>query len=343
MGGQLEERLRKVNYNVAPDNQYRDSVSWGRAALDWKLGSSWSAKTQMYYYRADRAWKNFPEPRANAGTNPLTVSIREVEALSYDNSQPGFRQAFNTAGKLASFGYRFAIGGELNQSDFESPRFQAGPTNITVDAFQPGERSFNAFVGNPDRLRAAKVTTAALFTEASLDLTSTVRAFAGYRFDDLRVRTRFENPTGGLQTAARDYTANNVRFGVTYAFHPTSTVYAAYATGKEPVDNSAFAFISPADLRNTKLTRARQFQVGSKHQFASGRAELTTALYDIKRNDVLTVDPNLGGGTRFQIGEQKSYGFEIAGAVRPTNYLSFSATSRSSMPNTVTTFRRQPD
>jgi iron complex outermembrane receptor protein len=231
VAGSLERGLRKVNYNVAPDNEYYDAALWTRAALDYRLGGAWTARTQLYYYSADRSWKNFAAPRANAGTNPLTVTIREVEDLIYDAKQPGLRHEMNNRGTLGTLPYRLAVGLDLNRSDFESPRFQAGPTTINEDAFNPGERNFGAFAGPRNRLRAAEVDTQALFLEGALDLTSALRLIGGYRHDRLKVRTWFQQPGAAIQDGANDYSSNNYRLGLTYALAPHTTLYGAVATG----------------------------------------------------------------------------------------------------------------
>lgn len=322
VSGTIDRGLRRVNYNIAPDNRYADDVFWTRAALDYPLWGGWTGRTQVYYYKANRDWRNFAAPRANAGTSPLNVTIREVEDLLYDASQPGVRQEVANNGRLWARPYRFVLGVEYNRSDFHSPRFQAGPTNIVVDAFDPGSRSFAAFAGPRNRLRAADVDTLAAFVEASYDMSSRLRLFGAYRHDDLKVRTRFQQPGAAEQRGARDYRADSARIGATYALSGATTLYGAMATGSEPVDNSGFAFISPADLSRTELTRATQYEVGTKHQFAGGRAEVTAAVYDITRERVLTADPANPSGARFQVGEQKSQGLELAGAWRPTRAVS---------------------
>jgi iron complex outermembrane recepter protein len=328
VNGAIDSRLTRVNYNVAPDNQYLDSVWWARAAVDYKPFSGWDARTQVYYYRADRNWRNFAAPRFNTAIGagaPFvpSVTVREVEDLIYDNSQPGLRHEMSTQGRAFALPYRFVAGFDYSLSSFNSPRFQAGPTNaIAVDPFNPGSRSFSAFAGPRDRLRAADVDTTAVFTEASVDLTPALRAFGGYRFDNLRVRTRFQNPGAPVQEGARDYALNNYRFGLTYTLTPSTTIYGAASTGNEPVDNSGFAFISPADLRQTAPTSATQFELGSKHQFLGGRAELTTAIYQITRKNAFSADPANPGGPRQLVGEQSSQGIEIAGAWRLTRTFS---------------------
>ncbi|MBY0439792.1 MAG: TonB-dependent receptor [Burkholderiales bacterium] len=321
VNGRIDPALRRANYNISPDNQYLDSVWWTRAALDYGLGG-WQARTQVYLYRADRNWKNFAAPRYNTATGPgapfaPSVTVREVEDLVYDNDQLGLRHEMRTEGSVRAMRYRFVAGLDLSRSSFESPRFQAGPTNaIAVDPLNPGSRSFAAFAGPRDRLRAADIDTTALYTEASLDLTQRLRAFGGYRFDSLEVRTRFQNPGGAVQQGARDYSLNNYRLGLSFAATPGTTVYGAASTGNEPVDNSGFAFIAPADLQQTSPTSATQFELGTKHQFAGGRAEVTTAVYQVTRKNALSADPQNPGGPRLLVGEQSAQGVEVAGAWR---------------------------
>lgn len=326
VNGGLDQRLRAVNYNIAPDNQYDDKVTWLRALAEYQIVPRLTAKTSLYYYGADRDWKNFAAPRFNAAAVPQTVTIREVEDLMYDAKTAGLRHEMLYSGKLGALPARLLAGYDYQRSDFDSPRFQAGPTTINVDPFNPGSRSFAAFTGPLNRSRASDTRSHALFIEGALDVTATLRASLAWRHENIDVTTRFKQPANATPVVTeRRFSANSWRAALNYALGQANTIYVSHTTGSEPIDGSAFAFISPADLLATDLTSARQWEIGSKHVLAGGRFELTTALYDIVRKHIFTADPNSPGSARQQIGEQSSKGMELAFAWRPVAAWTLSA------------------
>lgn len=326
VNGQLDSRLRRVNYNVAPDNQYDDKVTWLRSVAEYRFTQQFSGKTSVYRYSADRNWKNFAAPRFNAAAVPQTVTIREVEDLIYDAQTSGLRQEFLLNSAIAGMPIRVNAGFDYQNNDFNSPRFQAGPTTINVDPFNPAPQVFANFTGPLNRLRASDTRNQALFAEASLDLNAAVRAHAGYRHDIIDVTTLFRQPADAVATRTeRVFHANNWRAGLTYALNRSNILYLSHSSGVEPVDGSAFAFISPADLRVVDLTSARQWELGSKHMINGGRLEATTAIYDIVRKDVFTADPSNPAGARQQIGQQSSTGLELSLSWRPLPALTLGA------------------
>src|SRR5690606_10544330 len=63
-----------------------------------------------------------------------------------------------------------------------------------------------------------------------------------------------------------------------------------------------------------KLTDARQVEAGVKQMLAGGRAEWTAALYRIKKDDIITRDPD-NPALSIQGGSQTSQGAEVSASV----------------------------
>jgi iron complex outermembrane receptor protein len=75
-----------------------------------------------------------------------------------------------------------------------------------------------------------------------------------------------------------------------------------------------------ASQADFSLQKGRQYEVGSKASFWDKKAELTIAVFDIEKNDLLTnIDVPGIGRVPSQIGAQISQGTEIALELTPTN------------------------
>ena len=70
--------------------------------------------------------------------------------------------------------------------------------------------------------------------------------------------------------------------------------------------------------------QGRQYEIGLKAQFLEGRGEATLAAYYIVKKDLLTTDPTNPDNT-IQIGQQSSYGVEVAIGLTPIPQLAINA------------------
>jgi iron complex outermembrane receptor protein len=101
---------------------------------------------------------------------------------------------------------------------------------------------------------------------------------------------------------------------------PGLTSYVSFTTGKAPVGDNVLLVNAG---QNFQLSDARQFEAGLKYASASGRADVTAAVYDIRRTNLLTQINSSGDVAN--VGSQKSQGVELALNLRPVQNWSISS------------------
>jgi iron complex outermembrane receptor protein len=159
------------------------------------------------------------------------------------------------------------------------------------------------------------------FFEDVFSATERLKIVLAGRFDSLDLDRR--NLLDGVPQASgfeRRFEGINWRLGLVQTLGSGFTGYASYSTGEAPVGNNIFLVNSGEDF---KLSTARQFETGLKYSRQDGRADLTAALYDIQRKNLLTQINNLGDVSN--VGSQNSRGFELSGNVAPTGNWNLSA------------------
>ena len=153
----------------------------------------------------------------------------------------------------------------------------------------------------------------ALFFEDILNLTTNFKVVTGSRFDHIALtRENFDEfgvfyPPSSFR---KDYVPLTYRVGFVYDLNEYATPYLSYTTGQDPVGENLFTIDSN---QNFPLGHSRQIETGVKVSGPNKRADLTVALYDIRRNNVLqAISPVVA----VPIGSESSRGVEASGDVR---------------------------
>lgn len=308
IGGQLAPDLARKNYNQAPDNRYDDKVLWLRGGLQARIRSV-DYKGQVYSYQADRDWKNL---YAFSSTNvPGRIQPRAVENLAYDHRMWGTRHEA-TWGQLAGRS-RTTVGFEYQSTDFNSPRSTSG-NRPDFDPQNPQPVSFSAFELPRVDSRRADVQQKSLFAENQFAILPSLKLVSGVRYNDLDATIR--RPDVNL-SFDKDFKYTDWRIGGVWNVLPRQTVYATYTTGREPVES---LFIYDPSQSQFDLTRYQLAEIGTKNTIADGKAEITTAVYDLSRRNIPAADP-VTPGAFAQVGKQSTQGIELGAAYRPISTL----------------------
>jgi len=122
----------------------------------------------------------------------------------------------------------------------------------------------------------------------------------GGRKDQVRQITN--DPLNGTYTDKRDNKFSG-RAGLTYLFDNGVAPYISYA--------ESFLPTAGLDANNNpfKPTSGKQVEVGVKYQPAGSRLLLTAAVFDLRKSNVVSYDPETGEGR--QIGKVRSRGIEL--------------------------------
>jgi len=146
-------------------------------------------------------------------------------------------------------------------------------------------------------------------------LTRQWKLLVGGRYDNFSSKSQdtFIGPRTAVEKDGQAYTS---RVGLTYQPTESISIYGNTAQSFNPQVgvNAQGGLFDPE--------RGRQYEVGAKGNFFSGRLNGTVALYQIRKKNVLTGDP-LNAGFSVQTGEQRSRGIEVEMNGRMTRHLRF--------------------
>ncbi|CAM4133754.1 TonB-dependent siderophore receptor [Bordetella muralis] len=157
----------------------------------------------------------------------------------------------------------------------------------------------------------------------------------GGRYDWARTNTNATNLNTGVRThtpqRAQAFTG---RAGLLYLFDNGVAPYFSYSQSFEPQNGTGW------DGAPFDPVEGEQYELGVKYEPAGSRTLLTAALYDIRRKNLTTTDPDpthicSGGRCSIQAGEVRTRGLELEAKTEPVEGLSVIA-SYSWMQNAYT-------
>ncbi|XAH25533.1 TonB-dependent siderophore receptor [Xylophilus sp. GW821-FHT01B05] len=149
--------------------------------------------------------------------------------------------------------------------------------------------------------------------------TADVRQYGLYAQDQLRLgrwivngglrhdRADTERSAGTAQVSARDGKTTGST-GLLYLFDSGLAPYASYATSFVPVVGTNYSITPQPET-------GKQFEVGIKYQPPGSDSFITASLFDLRKQNVTTLDPN-SAVLRVQTGEVRSRGLELEAKTR---------------------------
>jgi iron complex outermembrane receptor protein len=321
--GRILDGTRFKNYNVN-DGLYEQSVLWARSLTEWRAGPALTFKNTLYYYRAERDFRNLENYRFNAGNSLVLRSgalLQRHEQSMLGNRVEGVLRS--TLGGLPS---DWSFGADISQN-----KVTRYPTSrpAQVDAVDPYDFSSGDFYDIPGMTRGHaadrdnRIRTIALTLENRTEVLPGVAIVSALRKDfiDLDLTNRRAVTAASPASASRRYSPVTGRLGVNWEITPEASLYAQYATAADP-PSGLLATASFADvLNNDKLTTGTQTEVGGKFDFWDGRGSATVSVYEIKRKNMATSDPD-NPGVSVPVGAQSARGIELAAGLQLTSKLS---------------------
>ncbi len=316
--GRASDSLRKQNYNYADAKvAYKDV--WTRVHTEWRLTDNLTFRNDTFVINADREWQNLEEYYYSSTT-------RRIDRMSYlgivhDQQQVGTRGDLLFTGQIGALDNRFTIGAELNEVELDYLN------NFNTGGFDVADRV--PVFGAPLSYRPAAAFTQldystdttqyGIFFDDVLALNDRVSLVLGGRFDDFDYdRVNHAQVTGRTR---REFDAGfdtfTWRAGVVFAVSDSFSLYAQTSTAADPVTSPISINLANADF---DLSEGRQYELGLKQQFMSGRGEYTLAYFDIQKEDMVTRLP--GATVSTQIGQQSADGFEVTFRFTPLEQVS---------------------
>ncbi len=302
VNGGLADHLRDGNYN-AGDAVLRFVDDKAVARLNWQVSPNLDISNELAYFKSRRDWRNIEsyayDPVRHVVDRGDYIGIRHDQEQTANRLEARWKAGAN----------QVVAGWEASTIDFKHTNNSpyGGSSTVAPTGFDPG-----SFWDTPDPFRpnfATDTTTHAFYLEDAWRVNERLLLTAGARHDRYKVdRRNLLADSGHFQTTLR---SNSVRVGASWKLAPDTSLYGQVSTGSDPLTS-----ILSMTLANSKfkLTDARQVEAGIKQMLAGGRAEWTAALYRIKKDDIITRDPN-NPAISIQGGSQTSQGAEVSASV----------------------------
>lgn len=299
----------RLNYNIA-DNFVRAQNGFYRLTFETRLGEEWSLRNEAYAATQNLSWRNVE----STVWNPASQLVeRGSFFLIYRNDlQLGNRLDLSWDGRIAGRRNRFVVGALYDDNDQIRNSGQPTPTNISpvnvpLTGFDQGAGPESTFI----RTVGVVTRTTAAYVENVFDATESLKVVGGLRFDRIDVeRESFI----GAPFFSKSYSPVTGRLGLVYSITPETNVYASYSRAAQPVSQLVSLTAEQSDF---SLQKGAQLEIGLKTSLWDERGDLTVALYDIEKNDLLTSTIIDNVRLNSQIGAQVSQGAEIALSLAP--------------------------
>lgn len=302
----IDEAMRFKNYNVA---DYRTSSwqVWPRLTIEWSPSDNLTITNNAYWFRADRQWAN----AENFIYNSVTKLIdRDRFFVFHSQDLFGNQLSLSLSNPVFGLENKFVVG--LDYSHLNFIRSRGFPDGDSVDPYTPNPGLFGPL---DKRVSPTRWDQLAIFAEDVLTLAPGLKLVTGVRAEQLWLTRENFNLDGSFDAGTsfnRTYQPFNWRAGLVFDVTRGVTIYGSYSTGKDPVGNNIFLVNRNEDF---DLSSSRQYEAGIKADLFGGRGSLTAAVYDIKRDNILTL---IATDTLSNIGSQTSRGFEVSGQLKVT-------------------------
>jgi len=298
--GRQLEALREKNYNVG-DSRIAYKDSWVDLLANWRPNGGVLVRTRLYHVDSERHWRNAEAYVYNPASG--LVDRSDNTEILHDQKQTGMTSDAAFKGALFGLENTLSVGFDVNRAEFTHTNNTYAGSSGPVDPFNPVPGLFTSDVPTIPRYRT-EAKQYALFMEDRLALTPQWSLIGGLRYDHADV----ERQNLVANSLAFDKTFANVgwRLGTVYALAPDVSVYGQVSKAADPV--SSLFFLSPANS-NFKNATGRGLEVGLKQGLRDRHGEWTLAVYDIRKDNLLTRDP-ANPAQSIQVGERSSRGIE---------------------------------
>jgi iron complex outermembrane receptor protein len=324
--GYVEELIRNlpVGRSLQEPGLPRNRVvsQYFRGELDWEIATGWKARIGYFRHRNRMPWGNreldpdVPEPGSTLVPRYLSTSI--------DADHNGGDDEMLTAQLLGSFAtgpvsHKFTVAGDLinNDSKYDYAVYSYFPIDYVAPVYQSGP-----VVADPANLLftgegAFKSKVRAIYAQDMMSI-GDFKLLVGARVEKLKT-TGYSDPAATIVTTADKASRVTPRLGLLYNIDPLTTVYASYSQAFVPQygRNRANEPFEPEI--------SRSYEIGLRRQFGTSLL-LTVAAYDIRKKNILVIDPVTVGGEEFNInaGIARSRGLEVELKGQVTQDLSIS-------------------
>lgn len=314
----VEPAARRTNYNIL-DNYAATENVFNRLRADLRLAPDIELRNEAYVATQLLKWRNVESNTWNPVAENIT---RGALTLIYRNDLLlGDRLDLTIKKPIAGHANRLLIGAVFERND-QIRGGAPGNVNLAIPAVALLDPAVGYGPAAPfQKISRIGVETHAFHLQDVFDVTSNFRAVVGLRYDHISLqRDTLFNPTTAIPTPfstfKKGYRTTTGRIGGVWIITKDLNAYASFSHASEPVTQLVSLTTTSADF---SLQKGRQYEAGLKGSFLQNKLDVTFAIFDLEKRDILTstLDPITGVRISQQIGAQKSQGAELALAVSP--------------------------
>jgi iron complex outermembrane receptor protein len=331
----LDRRMQFVNYNVG-NASIHSSQSWPQLLLKWTPNEHLTVQNFTYYFHARRAWED-----AETYTFDPATQLIDRDRFYVFHQQNLIGDEGSVTYKGAVFGLPNTVVGGFDYSHLNFNRVRGFPCgegtyggcpDPVTGVIPPGVNPFNPSPGlfgpllQPGEIVPRDSPTHwndyAAFFEDVIELAPPVKLVTGARYDRLELQRQNFN-TQGVEMSngfSKNYSSTNWRVGLVYNVNNYVTPYVSWTTGKDPPGSNNI-FLVNAPEGEFALSSSHQIEAGVKARTPSNSADMTVALYDIKKSNLLVQT----GKESQANASQTSKGIELTTNFKPTENWTVSA------------------
>ncbi len=305
--GEILSATRDKNYNI-DDGIVEYEDLWPRLRVSWNINESTKLRSDTFYLKADRHWRNVESYDFNSVSGDVDRSF--YLEIMHDQEQWGNRSDILFDIPVAGMSSHLSVGAEFNIIEFTHTNNRPYTGSSSVDLLNPVGGSWSAGVQTATSEDFVSDTSQyAVFVDYQIELTEQVSLVAGIRRDEIDVdREDFARSNGpghseDAENTDIDFSGTSWRLGAVYRPSETISIYAQASAAQDSIQS-----ILSATDPDQDLGEGRQYEIGLKQILWDGRLQYAVALYDIEKDNLKSQNP---GGVIEQIGQQSSRGMEL--------------------------------
>jgi iron complex outermembrane recepter protein len=318
-GVALDRRMQFINYNVG-DASIESHQIWPQLLLKWTPTAHLTLQNFAYYFHAHRSWidsETYQFTTVDLNGNPLPSPQINRDRFYVFHQQDLIGDEGSATYKSALFGLPNTLVGGFDYSHLNFNRIRGFPNNDLVDPFDPSPGLFGPLLQPGDLVPRASPThwnDYAAFFEDVIDLAAPLKLVTGGRYDRLALDRQNFNTQGVELTNGftETYTSTNWRVGLVYNLNEYVTPYVSWTTGKDPPGTNNI-FLVNAPEGQFALSSSHQVEAGVKARTPDGTADVTAAVYDIKKSNMLvqTGEETLANASQTSKGVELTSSFKL--------------------------------
>jgi len=275
--------------------------------FEHRFNDTWSLRQNARYYQSDMIWNSAYGSGLQAANQQLLNRFAYIRADEYKSYNVDTQLQANWSHGV--FEHTTLVG--VDYSYVPWTRNERRGTVAALNLFNPTYGAVITPNAQSSRILDTDTTQVGLYLQEQVKVDKHWVLLAGLRHDwassDISgvLTNGSANSAKTLVDITNDVEATTGRVGAVYLFDNGWAPYVSAATSFEPEAGSL-------DYNNNpfKPTKGLQYEAGLKYEPKDLPLSMTASVFDLRRSDVLTTDPNHVGYS-VQTGEIRSRGFEF--------------------------------